>query len=463
MSPLEIMEARLAELRKESEALYAQRGAVIDKAAAEKRGMTDEEQASFDAAGTKRAAIEKELPLVAERVTELREEAKRESAAAAARAEGGQTEHRAPATVQDPPVYARDRHDTSYFLDLYRAQQKGDSDSYDRLRRNAAQAAESRALGNTNAAGGSGGEFAPPLWMVSDYVALARPGRIGVDLFDIQPLPAGVSSVNVPKVATGTTVAVQTTQNTALSQTDMTTTSLSSGIVTVGGKQIVSLQLLEQSPIPFDRVILEDLALAYAGSIDVQGLSGTGTSGQLRGLASAAGLTTQTYTQATPSVAGAGGFYSNVAQAISKVYASRYLAPDSILMHPRRWAWITAAFDTQNRPLVVPSAYAVNVVATDDVNNAMGLVGQLQGLNVYVDPNIPTNTGAGTNQDPAYIFRRGDIKMWESAPRMETFEQPYADSMGVLFRMYAYAALVPDRYGSSIVVVNGTGMVTPTF
>jgi len=82
---------------------------------------------------------------------------------------------------------------------------------------------------------------------------------------------------------------------------------------------------------------------------------------------------------------------------------------------------------------------------------------------VYTDPNIPINTGTGTNQDPAYVFRRGDIKLWESAPKAESFTATYADTAGVLFRLYAYAALIPDRYGSSIVVINGTGMVTPVF
>ena len=471
MSPTEIMEARLTELRAEYDALFQTRGALIDKAASEKRGLTDPEQATYDEAGEKRTAVEKQITQAQERLADIVEQAKRSAAADANRVDAGITniEVRAAAKVVDPPVYARDKYDTFFFRDLYHASKPGTEyygPATERLRRNSAQMADStekRALGNTGAVGGSGGEFAPPLWLVSDFVTLARPGRIGIDLFDKQPLPAGVASVNIPRVATGVTVTTQTTQNTALSQTDMTTTSLSSNISTIGGKQVVSLQLLEQSAIPFDRVIMEDLALAYAGAIDVQALTGSGTAGQLRGLASTANLTTQVYTQATPAVAGVGGFYSNVAQAISKVYATRFLAPDTILMHPRRWAWITAAFDTQNRPLVTPQAYAVNVVATDDANVAQGLVGQLQGLDVFVDPNVPINTGAGTNQDPVYIFRRNDIKLWESAPKMETFEQPYADSMGVLFRCYSYAALVPDRYGSSVVVLNGTGTVTPTF
>lgn len=448
MSPLEIMRERRAAKKAELDELLA-------APTAEKRDLTTDEDARF-------STLVEEIRRYDERIDELEAEEVRAQHSAETRRMGGDAgEQRA--RVTDPPVYAPDRLDTSYFRDLYLAQQKNDASAFDRLRRNHAQEVETRALGNTGGVGGSGGEFAPPAWLVDQFVALARPGRVAADLFDRQPLPSGISTVNIPKVATGATTAIQTTQNTALSQTDITTTSLSAGIATIGGKQVVSLQLLEQSAIPFDRVILEDLALSYAGQIDVQVLTGSGSSGQLRGLASAAGLTAQAYTQATPAVSGAGGFYAQVAKAVAAVYGSRYLAPDTILMHPRRWAWITASFDGQGRPLVVPTAVARNPIATDETNVAQGPVGQLQGLDVYTDPNIPINTGAGTNQDPVYVFRRGDIKLWESEPRMETFTEPYADSLGVLFRLYGYAAMVPDRYGSSIVQINGTGLVTPTF
>jgi HK97 family phage major capsid protein len=426
----------------------------------EKRDLTEDESTKFDTLAT-------EIRAQDERITQLIEAEKREAAAAASRVLTGNVGEKAVGNAQviEKPVYQRGDYRVSYFRDLHLATKSDpDREAADRLRRNSVIETEKRALGNTGGAGGSGGEFAPPLWLVDEFVALARPGRIAADLFTKETLPPGVSSINIPKVATGTTVALQSTQNSALSQTDMTTTSLSSNISTIGGKQVVSVQLLEQSAIPFDRVIMGDLALAYAGQLDIQALTGAGTSGALRGLANAAGITSQAYTQATPSVAGTGGLYSNIAKAISQVFATRYLPPDTILMHPRRWAWICAAFDTSNRPLVVPSALAYNPIATDDTNVAQGYVGQLQGLAVYTDPNIPINTGSGTNQDPIYVFRRGDVFLWESAtPTVETFTQPYADSMGVLYRLYSYSSLIPDRYGSSIVVVNGTGTVTPTF
>ncbi len=80
-----------------------------------------------------------------------------------------------------------------------------------------------------------------------------------------------------------------------------------------------------------------------------------------------------------------------------------------------------------------------------------------------IDPNVAINTGAGTNQDTVLMFRRDDIWIWESQMRAEAFEQPYADSMGILFRCFNYSAMVPDRYLSSLGQLVGTGLVTPVF
>jgi len=112
---------------------------------------------------------------------------------------------------------------SSFFADLIHAR-RGDRNAADRLaRNNSERGLESRALGNTNATGGSGGEFAPPAWLVDEFVNLARPARVTADLFHKEPLPLGVSSINIPRISGGTTTAVQTTQNTTVAATDITT------------------------------------------------------------------------------------------------------------------------------------------------------------------------------------------------------------------------------------------------
>ena len=99
-------------------------------------------------------------------------------------------------------------------------------------------------------------------------------------------------------------------------------------------------------------------------------------------------------------------------------------------------------------------------MGTGGTPTAQGAAGSLLGLPVYVDPNITTTNS--TNQDIAYVGRFEDVFLWESELRLESFDGPYADSAGILFRAMAYSALIPDRYTSAVVTVTGTGMISPT-
>ncbi len=351
----------------------------------------------------------------------------------------------------------------SFFRDLV-SSKKGDFEAAQRLQRNNSEMAlERRALGNTGGTGGSGGEFAPPAFLVDEFVALARAARVTADRLTKRPLPSGVSSVNIPKVTGGTSTSVQSTQNTTVAATDPTTSQLSSPITTIAGKVVTSLQLLQQSPIALDQMILGDLAADYARTLDLQVISGTGAGGQLLGLLNVAGITQTAYTQATPSVTGAGGFYATINKAIAAVATARFLPPTCILMHPRRWSWIAAAFDSSGRPLVSPSGNAFNQVADAAAVAAQGPVGEMAGLPVYTDPNLPINLGAGLNQDPVLVMRAEDVYLWETDVTLASFDQPYSDSLGVLFRAHGYSALIGSRYPASIAVVNGTGTVTPAY
>ena len=86
------------------------------------------------------------------------------------------------------------------------------------------------------------------------------------------------------------------------------------------------------------------------------------------------------------------------ADAVQQVGTNRFLPATAIVMHTRRWGWITAALDSSNRPLVVPTQngpYMAEGVLTD-VQAQGGPVGSMHGLPVYLDPNIPTTLGGGT-------------------------------------------------------------------
>lgn len=436
-------------------ALLAQRGAILDKAVREKRGLLASEQREHNRLSSEIAPMTERLDEIAdlERRTKLDNAARANSGIPESGLQGGYH-------IGGGTVYHRGPESNSFFADLINSR-RGDYHAAERLARNNTETGfESRALGNTGGTGGSGGEFSPPGYLIDEYVKLARPGRVTADRFRHQDLPKGVSSINVPKVGTGTSVAPQTTQNTALAQTDLTTQQLSSGIVTYGGKQVVSRQLLDQTPINFDRVVLEDISADHARQVGTAAITGTGLNGQLRGFLTPASTSVVTWTTTTPT---AQAFYGRLALLQGQINGSRFKAPDTVVMHPRRWAWMASYVDSSGRPLVVPTAGAYNALAMRDDTQSVGHVGQVLGVDVFTDANLPVNLGAGANQDIVLMFVADDIHLWESPLQAEAWEAPYADSLGILYRCYNYTALIPDRYPASLGQITGTGLTTPVF
>lgn len=273
------------------------------------------------------------------------------------------------------------------------------------------------------------------------------------------PLPGGTDTINLPRLATGTAVAEQVTQNTAVQNTDASTNSIAANVATIAGQQVISLQLLEQTPagINMDDILLADLTADYATKLDVFVINNNAT-GKI-GLLNVVGANSGVFTQAAPTTVAK--IYPRVADVIQQISTQRFMPPQKIFMHPKRWAWFLAALDSQSRPLVVPSTqYPLNALAVDDSTvSAEGFVGWLQGLPVYQDPNIPLNLGAGTNEDRIIIARTDDIILFEGSPRAEAFREPLAAQLSVLLRFYNYVALHASRYPKSISIISGTGMI----
>jgi HK97 family phage major capsid protein len=374
------------------------------------------------------------------------------------------TEERPPAgrataqyAVTEGPVYERGN-GNSYFQDLMRATlNMGDEASAKRLRghgKDVAEASEKRDLDRTD---GNGGQFVPPLWLMSQYIELARPGRPYANLVNGQPLPPNTDSLNIPKVATGTAVGVQNGDNTAVAETDMTDTSVAAPVRTIAGQQDISVQLLDQSPVSFDEVIFRDLVADYATKVDLQVIAGSGSNGQVVGIRNTSGIQTIAFDDTTPTVA---KLYSKLADAIQRIHTQRFMPPTAIVMAPKRWAWFLSVSDSTGRPLVVPQAgNPQNAAATLGVVGSQGVVGQMHGLPVVIDPSLPTNLGTGTNQDVIHILRASDQLLYESGLRSRVLPDVGSGTLTVRLQVYGYLAFTAGRYPKSIVEIGGTGLV----
>lgn len=440
-------------LRDQRDAAQNELDTLLKAPTAEKRNLNEAEQASFD---EKRDAIKG----YDDRIVELVDLDQRKSDAAEARKAIGWT-----VTNEPNPVYRRDAGvgDASFFADLAAAglNWRTAPEARDRL----AKSQETRAADMTTGAG-AGGEFAPPLWQVEDFISYARAGRVTADLCQQNVLPSGVSSINLPKVSGPSSTAVQQTQGNAVSDTAMTTTSVSSGITTIAGKQVVSMQLLQQSGIPFDKVILQDLAADYAVQLDKQVVYGSGSGGQVLGLVnSSVSGTANAFTSATPapaSVTNANSLYYTVSKAEAALWTAIFQPADAIVMHPRRWAWILGSVDVNSRPFIVPRGMQFNGVGLAQTTTpAQGYAGAFGDLDVYVDPNISITANSATNQDEIYILKRSELWLYETPVQSASFDATYADSASILFRVLGYMGLIANRRSGAVQVIRGTGLVAP--
>lgn len=363
---------------------------------------------------------------------------------------------------------------SSFFADAYGSRFGDDFQARERLQRHAQECrvegedaerrddGESRAVTTTQFGG-----LVIPVYLPEMFAAILRNGRGFANACNrMIKLPDSGLSVIIPRGNTGVTVAPQATQNTAASNTDLDyNTDLTIPVRTVAGAQDVSRQSLERGYPGIDEIIYMDLVAAYAARLDSSVINDDGTAGTHKGVRSAAGIATVTYTDATPTVPEA---YPKFADAVQRIGTNRKLPAQLWTMHPRRWGWLLASLDSQSRPLIVPDAFAAYNAMGDAQMSKFGegqLVGMLQGLPVLVDANIPTTVGAGTEDvvlgnrmDDLYLMEEGD-----GMPRRFRFDDVGSANLTVKLLVYAYSAFSAERYGAATSLVTGTGLIAPTF
>jgi HK97 family phage major capsid protein len=350
---------------------------------------------------------------------------------------------------------------TSYFRDLMRVQLNMDdtNESRGRLAAHAEEIANTPDLEHRDLSrvDGNAGYFSPPAWLVAQYAEYARPGRPTANLCQRLPLPGGVDVLNVPKILTGTQTAIQTGDNVAIQDVDLTDTFVAMPIRTIAGQQGIAQQLLDQSPVQMDEVLFKDLIADYAMRLDQQVLYGNGSSGQILGIANTPGITSIAVSALTIQ-----GIYSALSNAIQLINSTRFLPPEVIVMAPRRWGWLLSLLDNNSRPLFCPEGNgpfnAAGILTDVDAQN---IVGRTHGLPICVDANITTTAGAGSNEDQIYVMRSSDLMLFESGQRARVLPEPKASTLTVLCQVFGYLAFSAARFPQSIVQL--TGLTPPSF
>jgi hypothetical protein len=439
-------------------------------AEAANRALTDDEAAQVRAAQDAIAAIDDELRVMQEQIAEYEaEQARDEAADRLAREVGpGAPVPGSPERVQvtgEPRTYSREKDPKglAFMRDLALSVVRNDGTAgarlarhmdEERVERGAAIAAglEERAVGTGAFAG-----LVVPQYLVDLYAPNAKAGRPFADACRKHDLPEQGMVVNLSKITTGSSSAIQANEGDAVSETNMDDTLLSINVQTNSGQQTSSLQGIERGA-GIEDTIVEDLFRSYNTTLDSTLINQATT-----GLTNVA--TAIAYTDATPTAA---ELYPKLLQAPAAMEALLLdMDPgDGIaVMHSRRWFWLQSQLSSTWPLFGQPSVPAQLSGVNYGERYGSGFRGVLpNGTPVIVDNNIATNLGAGTNEDEIYFIAQSEAHLWEdpAAPVFIRAEQTKAANLQVLFVVYGYFAYTFTRRAHAQ-KINGTGLVTPTF
>ena len=333
----------------------------------------------------------------------------------------------------------------------------GDYEAQQRLARHQAEERVERGEYLSRAAGtGAFAGLVVPQYLTDLYAPKSAAMRPFADAINKHALPSDGMTVNISRITTSTSTAVQT-ENNAVSETNIDDTLLTISVQTIGGQQTLSRQAIERGT-GVEAVTLDDLFRQYASTLD-----STLITQATNGLTNVA--TAIAYTDASPTVAEFLPKVSQAAAAVESALLDRSTGDLLAVMHSRRWFWLNQALGT-SFPLVAQPGVSGQASAAAYVETyGRGFRGVLpNAIPVVTDNNIATNLGAGTNEDEVYVVDRNECHLWEdpSAPMFIRAEQPAAASLGVLLVVYGYMAYSHARY-SHAQKIGGTGLVTPTW
>jgi hypothetical protein len=109
--------------------------------------------------------------------------------------------------------------------------------------------------------------------------------------------------------------------------------------------------------------------------------------------------------------------------------------PDTLVLTPGRFAWITSK---------------------------LGHAPNWMDLNVRPVQAIPTNLGAGTNEDRVIAFPASEVVLFLGTPSIQVFPEVGSATGTVRVQAVQYASLVAGRRPAALGVASGTEFVSTT-
>ena len=293
---------------------------------------------------------------------------------------------------------------------------------------------QSRALSTTSAS-----PLVPenvPDSLASEFATAARNKSVMPEIIgEVEPIPDDTGmDLKVTKFKTGASVSVDS-ENEAVSETAPEAALVEVPIAYCSGEVKLSRQLLDRAR-P-DNAIAQELGAALGERVELQILDGSGEGGEALGLLNVSGITSTTWTAASPTgremVKKVGANYAAVADALG-------YPPDAILVSPARRAWAYAQEDESGRPLTPRWPAVVQEV-----------------------PGLALGLGEGEDEDAILTFATPEIDLYLNPPQVKIMAD-FDGSSTLTAKVLAWTSLAvlvvrPEGLGK----ITGTGLVTPSF
>lgn len=299
-----------------------------------------------------------------------------------------------------------------------------------------------------------------PQYLVDLFAPVARAGRPLADNCRKLTLPASGMTVVISRGTTGTTTAAQASEAGGVSETDFDDTALTVNVRTIAGQQDVSFQALARAD-GTEQILVQDLVSAYHTALDSAIINADGTSGTHLGIRSTTSISTATLTDSSPTPAEA---FGSLYEIQSTIESAVFKAPTHLVMAPRRWHWFRSAIGTDLALVGQGTAYPPQAFGNvaDGVGYGPGVRGDLAGLPVIVDGNVPLTVSS--TQDVILCVNVDELFLWEDAgaPLFIRADQPGAGNLMSKLVVYGYSAFTAGRYPAAHGVISGSGLAAPS-
>lgn len=443
--------AFLSKLTEQRSAKTSLIDSTLGRAADEDRDITEIELANIQALKLEVEKLDERIAQIAE--IETRNAAHAETIAKVDGDKPVETRGGYRVTAEEATYHPRSAHD--FLADAMAAEFGGSYEARDRIARYQNEVRlEKRDSGSSNFAG-----LVVPQYLVDQFAPLRRAGRPTLDISTNAALPAQGMTVNIGRLTTGITSYVQASENTAPTESNPDDTLLTVNVNTIASMFDISKQAVLRGT-GVETQLLGDAIRSYHTVLDGQAISGSGSSGQHRGILNTSGIGSVTYTDASPTWS---EFFSKLVQSISDISTNFYGHATHIVAHPSLIGCWLRALDTTNRPIFNATAgNPFNAPGTFD-RPGYDLGGlQILGIPVVADANIPTNLGAGTNETAVIVGDFRESYIWEDQggnPLYVRFEQPDGN-IAIRTVVFGFSAYTAGKYPTAFSSITGTGLIT---